>query len=184
MEFRKIGSRIAGTPGAVGNGLALSILVIIGMSHFLNDMIQSVVPAIYPILKEKYQFSFSQIGLITLVFQMTSSLLQPVTGFYADKHPRPYSLSAGMCFTLAGLLILAFAGGSVNTLVLFYAYAYSYTQIINMYDIAIEIMQGISASLGVVLTVPFVSAVAAWMISRTADSTCRDRGKPQDGNLI
>lgn len=110
MEFRKIGSRIAGTPGAVGNGLALSILVIIGMSHFLNDMIQSVVPAIYPILKEKYQFSFSQIGLITLVFQMTSSLLQPVTGFYADKHPRPYSLSAGMCFTLAGLLILAFAG--------------------------------------------------------------------------
>ena len=110
MEFRKIGSRIAGTPGAVGNGLALSILVIIGMSHFLNDMIQSVVPAIYPILKEKYQFSFSQIGLITLVFQMTSSLLQPVTGFYADKHPRPYSLSAGMCFTLAGLLIIAFAG--------------------------------------------------------------------------
>ena len=110
MEFRKIGSRIAGTPGTPGNGLALSILVIIGMSHFLNDMIQSVVPAIYPILKEKYQFSFSQIGLITLVFQMTSSLLQPVTGFYADKHPRPYSLSAGMCFTLAGLLILAFAG--------------------------------------------------------------------------
>ena len=109
MEFRKIGSRIAGAPGAVGNGLALSILVIIGMSHFLNDMIQSVVPAIYPILKEKYQFSFSQIGLITLVFQMTSSLLQPITGFYADKHPRPYSLSVGMCFTLAGLLILAFA---------------------------------------------------------------------------
>ena len=91
-------------------------------------------------------------------------------------------LGHGLLLVLS--LILAFAGGSVNTLVLFYAYAYSYTQIINMYDIAIEIMQGISASLGVVLTVPFVSAVAAWMISRTADSTCRDRGKPQDGNLI
>ncbi len=86
-----------------------SILVICGISHFLNDMIQSIIPSIYPILKEKFQFSFAQIGLITLVFQMTSSILQPFTGLYADKHPRPYALSVGMCFTLLGLLVLAFA---------------------------------------------------------------------------
>lgn len=86
-----------------------SILIICGISHFLNDMIQSIIPSIYPILKEKFQFSFAQIGLITLVFQMTSSILQPFTGLYADKHPRPYALSVGMCFTLVGLLALAFA---------------------------------------------------------------------------
>ena len=83
--------------------------MICGISHFLNDMIQSIIPSIYPILKDKFDFSFAQIGLITLVFQMTSSILQPFTGLYADKHPRPYALSVGMCFTLIGLLVLAFA---------------------------------------------------------------------------
>ena len=72
-------------------------------------MIQSIIPSIYPILKDKFDFSFAQIGIITLVFQMTSSILQPFTGLYADKHPRPYALSIGMCFTLTGLLVLAFA---------------------------------------------------------------------------
>ena len=90
-------------------GTVYSILVICGISHFLNDMIQSIIPSIYPILKDKFDFSFAQIGLITLVFQMTSSILQPFTGLYADKHPRPYALSIGMCFTLTGLLVLAFA---------------------------------------------------------------------------
>lgn len=66
-------------------GTAFAILAIIGLSHFLNDMIQSVVPSIYPILKEQFGFTFAQIGLITLVFQMTSSILQPFTGLYADK---------------------------------------------------------------------------------------------------
>lgn len=90
-------------------GTVYSILVICGISHFLNDMIQSIIPSIYPILKAKFGFSFAQIGLITLVFQMTSSILQPFTGLYADRHPRPYALSIGMCFTLMGLLVLAFA---------------------------------------------------------------------------
>ena len=90
-------------------GTVYSILVICGISHFLNDMIQSIIPSIYPILKDKFDFSFAQIGLITLVFQMTSSILQPFTGLYADKYPRPYALSIGMCFTLTGLLVLAFA---------------------------------------------------------------------------
>lgn len=90
-------------------GTIYSILVIISISHFFNDMIQSVVPSIYPMLKSKFGLSFAQIGVITLVFQMTSSILQPFTGMYADRHPRPYSLSIGMCFTLVGLLLLAFA---------------------------------------------------------------------------
>ncbi len=86
-----------------------SMLIICSISHFLNDMIQSIIPSIYPIVKEKFGFSFAQIGIITLAFQMTSSILQPFTGLYADRHPRPYALSVGMCFTLAGLLLLAFA---------------------------------------------------------------------------
>lgn len=91
-------------------GTVYSMLVICSVSHFLNDMIQSIIPSIYPILKDKFDFTFMQIGIITLVFQMASSILQPFTGLYADKRPQPYALSVGMCFTLVGLLLLAFAG--------------------------------------------------------------------------
>lgn len=91
-------------------GTVYSMLVICSVSHFLNDMIQSIIPSIYPILKVKFDFTFMQIGIITLVFQMASSILQPFTGLYADKRPQPYALSVGMCFTLVGLLLLAFAG--------------------------------------------------------------------------
>lgn len=98
-------------------GTVYSMLVICGISHFLNDMIQSIIPSIYPILKANFDFSFAQIGIITLVFQMTSSILQPFTGLYADRHPRPYALSVGMCFTLTGLLLLAFANNYLAILV-------------------------------------------------------------------
>ena len=90
-------------------GTAYAILFTIGTCHLLNDMIQSVIPALYPLLKDKYGFTFAQIGIITLVFQTTSSVLQPFVGQYADRHPQPYSLAAGMCFTLLGLVALAFA---------------------------------------------------------------------------
>lgn len=83
------------------------ILFAISFSHLLNDTIQSLIPAIYPILKSNYDLSFSQIGLITLTFQMAASLLQPFVGLYTDKKPQPYSLAAGMGFTLAGLVILS-----------------------------------------------------------------------------
>ena len=108
MNIQSIGSKIKGNPTKM-EGTVYSILVICGISHFLNDMIQSIIPSIYPIIKDKFDFSFSQIGIITLMFQMTSSILQPFTGLYADKHPRPYALSVGMCFTLIGLLMLAFS---------------------------------------------------------------------------
>ena len=93
------------------------ILLMVCATHLLNDMMRSVIPAVYPLLKEKFGFTFAQIGLITLVFQLTSSLLQPVAGRLADLHPRPYSLAAGMCFTLCGLLALAAAPGFALILV-------------------------------------------------------------------
>lgn len=97
-------------------GTAYAILFTMGTRHLLNDMIQSVIPALYPLLKDKFGFNFAQIGIITLVFQMTSSVFQPFVGNYADRHPQPYSLALGMCFTLAGLLALAFAPGFIAIL--------------------------------------------------------------------
>ena len=97
-------------------GTAYAILFTMGTCHLLNDMIQSVIPALYPLLKDKFGFNFAQIGIITLVFQMTSSVFQPFVGNYADRHPQPYSLALGMCFTLAGLLALAFAPGFIAIL--------------------------------------------------------------------
>lgn len=108
MNLSTIGNKIKGNH-TMTEGTMYSMLIICGISHFLNDMIQSIIPSIYPILKDKFDFSFAQIGIITLIFQMMSSILQPFTGLYADKHPRPYALSIGMCFTLVGLLVLAFA---------------------------------------------------------------------------
>lgn len=112
MNIKKIGQKIVGNP-TMTEGTVYSMLVICSISHFLNDMIQSIIPSIYPMVKDKFGFTFAQIGLITLVFQLTSSILQPVTGMYADRHPRPYALSVGMCFTLIGLLLLAFANNFV-----------------------------------------------------------------------
>lgn len=87
MKFSSLSNKIKGNP-TMTEGTVYSILVICGISHFHNDMIQSIIPSIYPILKDKFDFSFAQIGLNTLVFQMTSSILQPFTGLYADKHPQ------------------------------------------------------------------------------------------------
>ena len=87
----------------------LSILFIISIAHLLNDMVQSIIPSIYPVLKDKYGFTFGQIGIITLVFQMTSSILQPFVGRFADRHPQPFSLSTGMVFTLLGCIMLSVA---------------------------------------------------------------------------
>lgn len=108
MNIKAIGNKLKGNP-TMTEGTVFSMLIICSISHFLNDMIQSVIPSIYPIIKDKYGFTFAQIGVITLVFQLTSSILQPFTGLAADKRPRPYALSVGMCFTLIGLLLLAFA---------------------------------------------------------------------------
>jgi FSR family fosmidomycin resistance protein-like MFS transporter len=88
---------------------ALSILLMVSLGHLLNDMFQAVIPSIYPMIKESLGLSFMQVGAITLTNQITSSLLQPMVGYFSDKHPRPYGLVVGMCFTLTGLLLLSVA---------------------------------------------------------------------------
>jgi len=86
-----------------------NLLGALSFSHFLNDMMQSLIVSIYPLLKGDFRLSFVQIGAITLTYQACASLLQPLIGVYTDKHPKPYSLSVGMCFTLIGMVTLAFA---------------------------------------------------------------------------
>jgi FSR family fosmidomycin resistance protein-like MFS transporter len=94
---------------AAGEGLALGVLLAVSFSHLMNDLVQSLISSIYPILKSAYNLDFSQIGLITLTFQLTASLLQPFVGLYTDRRPMPYSLAVGMGFSLAGLLLLSLA---------------------------------------------------------------------------
>jgi FSR family fosmidomycin resistance protein-like MFS transporter len=88
---------------------SFAVLGAIGLCHLLNDMMQSLLPAIYPTLKDEFHLSFAQIGLVTLGFQFTASLLQPLVGYYADLKPMPYSLALGMVSTLVGLVVLSFA---------------------------------------------------------------------------
>src|SRR3954470_4930312 len=84
---------------------SFAVLGAIGLCHLLNDMMQSLLPAIYPTLKDQFHLSFAQIGLVTLAFQFTASLLQPLVGYYADLKPMPYSLALGMVSTLLGLVV-------------------------------------------------------------------------------
>src|SRR3989440_9956040 len=95
----------------VVEGAAFSIILALSFSHFLNDTIQSLVPALYPMLKDSYGLSFAQIGLITLTMQATSSILQPAVGLVSDRRPQPYSLAVGMGVPLIGLVLLAAADG-------------------------------------------------------------------------
>jgi len=94
---------------AASGGPAYAVIGGLSLSHFLNDTMQSLIPSVYPILKASYALDFAQIGLITLAFQFTTSLLQPVVGIVTDRKPQPYSLALGMCFTFAGLLMLSVA---------------------------------------------------------------------------
>jgi MFS transporter, FSR family, fosmidomycin resistance protein len=101
----------ASAPSRVDSANSTTFAIILSLSfcHLLNDMMQSLVPALYPILKDNYALSFAQVGLITLAFQFTASMLQPVVGLYTDKKPQPYSLMVGMGFTLVGLLMMSHA---------------------------------------------------------------------------
>ncbi|KXK46442.1 MAG: major facilitator superfamily protein [Bacteroidetes bacterium OLB10] len=96
---------------------AYSILFSISFSHMLNDTMQSLIPSIYPLLKNSFSLNFAQIGLIQLTFQLTASILQPVVGTFTDKRPQPFSLAIGMCFTLIGLIFISFANSYAAILV-------------------------------------------------------------------
>ena len=104
-------------PAVPRANVAAGILVAISLSHLLNDLMQSLVPAVYPILKAKFSLDFGQVGLISLTFYLTASLLQPVVGVVTDRRPMPFSLAVGMGSTLAGLLLLSVAG-SFQTILL------------------------------------------------------------------
>jgi FSR family fosmidomycin resistance protein-like MFS transporter len=109
---------LGGAPVAPpGSRTAFGILGAISLSHLLNDMIQSLLLAIYPLLQADFSLSFVQVGLITLTYQVSSSLLQPLVGYYTDKYPMPWSLPVGMCFTLSGLVMLAMAGSFPQVLI-------------------------------------------------------------------
>ncbi|MWC19033.1 MFS transporter [Acinetobacter johnsonii] len=101
-------------------GMIIKIVGAVAVAHLLNDLIQAVLPAIYPMLKTNFSLSFAQVGLISLVYQITASLLQPWIGLYTDKHPKPYLLPLGMVVTFSGILLLAF---SPNFIVLLMASA-------------------------------------------------------------
>src|SRR5258708_32081551 len=88
---------------------SFNLLGALSFSHFLNDMMQSLIVSIYPLLKGEFHLSFVQIGTITLTYQACASLLQPLIGVYTDKHPKPYSLAVGTCFSLFGMASLAFS---------------------------------------------------------------------------
>ena len=95
----------------------MPILLALSLTHFLNDLIQSMIPAIYPLIKESYHLDYGQIGIITLTFQLTASIFQPVVGHVTDKYPMPYSSVAGMGSSLVGLIVLAHAGSYATLLV-------------------------------------------------------------------
>src|SRR5208282_4630996 len=95
----------------------LTILLSLSFCHMLNDLNQSLVPAIYPVLKDSYHLDFAQIGMITLAFQLTASMLQPVVGLVTDRRPQPYSLPVAMSCSLIGLLLLSVADSYLLILV-------------------------------------------------------------------
>ncbi|WP_192985493.1 MFS transporter [Pseudomonas sp. EggHat1] len=100
----------AASPVSQASPLVMRVIGACALAHLINDLIQAVLPAIYPMLKLNYGLSFAQIGLITLTFQLTASLLQPWVGYHTDRHPKPWLLPAGSLCTLVGILMLAFVG--------------------------------------------------------------------------
>lgn len=103
-------SPAAATTAPQASPLVLRVLGACALAHLINDLIQAVLPSIYPMLKTNYGLTFTQVGLITLTFQLTASLLQPWIGYHTDRHPKPWLLPAGMVCTLIGILMLAFVG--------------------------------------------------------------------------
>jgi MFS transporter, FSR family, fosmidomycin resistance protein len=99
----------ASMPSVEASASAIRILFALSFCHLLNDAIQALIPALYPLVKESFKLNFTQIGLITLVFQLVGSLFQPVVGFYTDRHPKPFSLAFGMAVTGCGLILLGLA---------------------------------------------------------------------------
>ena len=110
MQKAAVASTMGRAAPMTGREAVFPILIALGFCHLLNDLMQSLIPALYPMLKQHFHLDFSQVGLITLAFQLTASLLQPTVGTLTDRKPQPYSLALGMAATLLGLLLLSIAG--------------------------------------------------------------------------
>ena len=117
MQTRAENIPLSAAPEASPERTQFAVLGGISVAHMLNDMIQSLILAIYPLLKSDFHLSFAQVGLITLTYQLTASLLQPLVGMVTDRKPMPYSLALGMGFTFAGLLVLSVASNYLVILI-------------------------------------------------------------------
>ena len=117
MSITSTNPAATSSPSSQSSPLVMRVIAACALAHLINDLIQAVLPSIYPMLKANYDLSFTQIGLITLTFQLTASLLQPGVGYYTDRHPKPWLLPAGMVCTLIGILMLAFVGSFTAILV-------------------------------------------------------------------
>src|SRR6202166_447936 len=113
----KVGALHAGAPPSAGEKTVFKILLAISFCHLLNDTVQSLLPAIYPLLRDTFHLDFGQIGLISFTTTFTASLLQPLVGLYSDRHHKPYFLAIGMGITLIGLVTLSLAPSSASVLV-------------------------------------------------------------------
>ncbi|MGB6356806.1 MAG: MFS transporter, partial [Steroidobacteraceae bacterium] len=102
-------SEVSGRASGHADGTVFAVILAISFCHLLNDMMQSLLPAIYPNLKADFGLSFGQIGIVSLVYQLTASILQPLVGLYADRRPTPLALPGGTVFSLAGLAVLSIA---------------------------------------------------------------------------
>jgi FSR family fosmidomycin resistance protein-like MFS transporter len=109
MKIDDEGAAVGTAATLTASQTVFPILLALSFSHLLNDTMQSLIPSIYPMVKDSFQLSFSQIGLITFTFQISASVFQPLVGSYTDKRPQPYALAVGMCFTLLGLISLSLA---------------------------------------------------------------------------
>src|SRR5579871_2236981 len=105
----ELGAAASGPAIPLRESATFAVILALSFSHMLNDTMQSLIPALYPMLKDNFALNFTQIGLITLAFNLTASILQPLVGVYTDKHPQTYALAAGMGSTLIGLLLLSVA---------------------------------------------------------------------------
>src|SRR5215472_10493759 len=117
LEVNEPSVVVNAAPARGVDNVAYALLFSLSFCHLLNDMIASLVPAIYPIFRDTFRLDYAQIGLITLTYQCTASIFQPLVGLYTDHRPKPYSLAGGMGFTFVGLLLLAHAGSFAMLLV-------------------------------------------------------------------
>ncbi len=111
MAISNVQTAAASAPAAPQSSpLVMRIIGAVALAHLINDLIQSVLPSIYPMLKANYGLTFTQVGLITLTFQLTASLLQPWVGYHTDRHPKPWLLPAGSICTLIGIVMMSMVG--------------------------------------------------------------------------